>query len=99
MLAFFILGIVFSKIVGMLRGIKVGEVAFGFGDVFAGTFLGLLVGWPLIAGAIVVGLLIFSVFSIVYLGVLIITKRYKAFNNPLPLTPFLILGALVMLVL
>lgn len=99
MLAFFLLGIVFSKIVGALRGKQVGEVAFGFGDVFAGTFLGLLTGWPLIAGGIVVGLLVFSVFSIVYLGVLIVTKRYKAFNNPLPLTPFLILGALVMLVL
>ena len=99
MLGFFLLGIVFSKLVGLLRGKKVGEVAFGFGDVFAGTFLGLLVGWPLIAGAIVIGLLVFSVFSLVYLGALIVTKRYKAFGNPLPLTPFLILGAVVMLVL
>jgi hypothetical protein len=40
MLAFFILGIVFTRLVGLMRGKKVGEVAFGFGDVFAGTFLG-----------------------------------------------------------
>jgi prepilin signal peptidase PulO-like enzyme (type II secretory pathway) len=99
MLAFFLLGALFSRIVGLLRGKKVGEVAFGFGDVFAGTFLGLLTGWPLIAGAIVIGLLVFSAFSIVYLGVLLATKRYRAFGNPLPLTPFLILGAVVMLVL
>jgi hypothetical protein len=47
----------------------------------------------------VIGLLVFSVFSLVYLGALLVTKRYQAFNNPLPLTPFLILGAVVMLVL
>ena len=98
MLSFFILGAVFSRIVGALRGKKVGEVAFGFGDVFAGTFLGLLTGWPLIMGAVTLGLLGFAAFSLVYLGVLLVTKRYRAFGNPLPLTPFLILGAVVMLV-
>jgi hypothetical protein len=99
MLAFFLLGAVFSRIVGALRGRALGEVAFGFGDVFAGTFLGLLTGWPLIAGAIVLGLLSFAVFSVVYLLVLVLTKRYNAFANALPLTPFLILGAVLMLVL
>ena len=99
MLGFFLLGALFSRIVGLLRGRKVGEVAFGFGDVFAGTFLGLLLGWPMIIGAITLGLLGFAAFSIVYLGVLLAMKRYQAFGNALPLAPFLILGALVMLVL
>ena len=99
MLGFFLLGALFSRIVGLLRGRKVGEVAFGFGDVFAGTFLGLLLGWPLIIGAITLGLLGFAAFSLVYLGVLLATKHYEAFGNALPLAPFLILGAVVMLVL
>jgi hypothetical protein len=99
MLGFFFLGAVFSRTVGALRGRKVGEVAFGFGDVFAGTFLGLLTGWPLIIGAITLGLLGFAAFSIVYLGVLLAAKRYRAFGNALPLAPFLILGAIVMLML
>ena len=99
MLGFFLLGALFSRIVGLLRGRKVGEVAFGFGDVFAGTFLGLLLGWPLIIGAITMGLLGFAAFSLVYLGVLLATKHYEAFGNALPLVPFLILGAVVMLVL
>lgn len=99
MLGFFLLGALFSRIVGLLRGRKVGEVAFGFGDVFAGTFLGLLMGWPLIMGAVTLGLLGFAAYSIVYLGVLLVTKRYQAFGNALPLVPFLILGAVVMLVL
>lgn len=99
MLTLFLLGMVFSRIVGALRGRKVGKVAFGFGDVFAGTFLGLLMGWPLIAGAIVIGMLVFAAYSLVYIGVLLATKRYSAFATALPLAPFLILGVVVMLFL
>jgi len=60
MLAFYFLGIVFSKIVGKLRGRQINEVAFGFGDVCAGTFLGLLAGWPWIIGAIIIALISFG---------------------------------------
>ena len=99
MLTLFFMGIIFSKIVGSLRGRKIGKVAFGFGDVFAGTFLGLLMGWPLIAGAVVIGMLVFAVYSLVYIAVLLVTKRYSAFATALPLAPFLILGAVVVLFL
>lgn len=99
MLTLFFLGIVFLKIVGKLRGRNVSQVAFGFGDVFAGAFLGLLTGWPLIAGAIVIGMLTFAVYSLVYIAVLLITKRYSAFATALPLAPFLIIGAVVVLYL
>jgi prepilin signal peptidase PulO-like enzyme (type II secretory pathway) len=99
MLTFFLLGMVFSRVVGALRGRKVGKVAFGFGDVFAGTFLGLLMGWPLIAGAVVIGMLVFAVYSLVYIAVLLATKRYSAFATALPLAPFLILGTVVVLFL
>jgi prepilin signal peptidase PulO-like enzyme (type II secretory pathway) len=96
MLMFYLSGIGFSKILGRLRGKKMTEVAFGFGDVFAGTFLGLLTGWPLIAGAIIIALLSFSAFSILFLFGLLLSKRYRAFANALPFTPFLILGAITM---
>lgn len=99
MLVLFFTGILFSKIVGTLRGRNVSQVAFGFGDVFAGAFLGLLTGWPLIAGAIAVGMLVFAAYSLVYIAVLLVTKRYSAFASALPLAPFLILGAVVMLYL
>ena len=99
MLALFLLGMLFSRVVGALRGRKVGQVAFGFGDVFAGAFLGLLTGWPVILGAIVIGMLAFAVYSLVYIGYLLITKRYSAFATALPLAPFLILGAVVLLLL
>lgn len=99
MLTLFFLGIAFSKIVGKLRGRNVSQVAFGFGDVFAGAFLGLLTGWPLIAGAIVIGMLAFALYSMVYIGVLLVSKRYSAFATALPMAPFLIIGAVVMLYL
>ena len=96
MLFFYVLGILFSLIIGKLRGKKLGEVAFGFGDVTAGTFMGMLTGWPGILGGIILALLIFSVFSILLILVLFITKRYRSFTSAQPFVPFLILGAVIM---
>lgn len=99
MLVFYVLGIIFTALVGKLRGKNISEVAFGFGDVFAGTFLGLLTGWPGIMGAIILALLIFAVFSILLILGLFITKRYRSFTSAQPLVPFLVLGAVIMLYL
>jgi prepilin signal peptidase PulO-like enzyme (type II secretory pathway) len=96
MLFFYVLGIIFSFIIGKLRGTSLSEVAFGFGDVFAGTFLGLLTGWPSILGAIILALLIFVLYSAVLVLVLIIIKKYRAFTSALPFVPFLILGSIIM---
>jgi len=49
MLALFLLGMAFGKVVGILRHKAISEVPFGFGDVVFGTILGLLCGWPAIA--------------------------------------------------
>lgn len=95
-LFFYVIGIVFSCIIGKLQGKNIKEVAFGFGDVTAGTFLGLLAGWPGILGAIILALLIFAGFTILLLLGLILTKRYRAFTNAQPFVPFLILGTIVM---
>ncbi len=93
-LGFFVLGIVFTKFLGKLRGKSVNQVAFGLGDVFAGVFLGFFAGWPAIIGGIIAGILAFSAYSLVFLVVLISSKRYRAFANPQPFTPFLILGVI-----
>lgn len=95
MLVFFLLGLAFSAVVGKLRRREISEVAFGFGDVTTGAILGLLTGWPAIVGAITLGFVSFAFYSIILLLVLILTKRYRAFTNALPFTPFLILGTLV----
>jgi hypothetical protein len=93
MIAFYFLGVVFSKIISKVRHQEIDEVAFGFGDVCIGTILGLLTGWPGILGAIFISMLLFVAFSIIYLILLIILKKYRAFSNTLPFTFFLVLGA------
>jgi hypothetical protein len=96
MLFFYVLGIIFSFIIGRLKGRSLSEVAFGFGDVLAGTFLGLLAGWPGILGGIILALLIFAAFTILLLAGLILTKRYRAFTSAQPFVPFLIAGTIAM---
>ena len=94
MLLFYITGIAFSKIVGKLRHREISEVAFGFGDVMAGTFIGLLAGWPAIVGVIIFAIIAFGVFSFIFIISLLLSKRYHAFAKALPFTPFLILGVI-----
>lgn len=94
MLLFYITGIIFSKIIGKLRHREISEVAFGFGDVMAGTFIGLLAGWPAIVGVIIFAIIAFSAFSLILIISLLLSKRYQAFAKALPFTPFLILGVI-----
>ncbi|MEL7625501.1 MAG: A24 family peptidase [Anaerolineaceae bacterium] len=96
MLAFYFLGVVFGKVVGKLRHKAINQVPFGFGDVVFGTILGLLSGWPAIAVGLILGLLLFSAYSFLWMISLIFTKRYQSFNNAQALTPFLILGTIIL---
>jgi len=96
MLALFFLGMGFGKVVGIIRHKAINEVPFGFGDVVFGTILGLLCGWPSIAAGLFLGILIFSAYSVLWLISLILTKRYKSFSNAQALTPFLILGSIIL---
>ena len=96
MLALFLLGMGFGKVVGILRHKAISEVPFGFGDVVFGTILGLLCGWPAIAAGLLLGILLFSAYSVVWLISLVLTKRYKSFSNAQALTPFLILGSIIL---
>ena len=93
MLAFYFIGLAFSKIIGALRHQAIDEVVFGFGDVCLGLNLGLLTGWPLIIGAITIAILAFEAFTFIFFIVLLLSRKYRAFSSALPFTPFLILGA------
>jgi len=93
---FYLLGIAYVKIAGKLRHQVIDEVAFGFGDVFAGTFLGLLLGWPSVFGAIIIAIFTFGPYSLIYIVTLLISKRYNAFSTALAFTPFLVLGTIVL---
>jgi leader peptidase (prepilin peptidase) / N-methyltransferase len=93
MLFFYYFGILFNKILGKIRNQTIDEVALGFGDVYVCTFLGLLTGWPLIVGTILLGILASGVFSIIYLVFKVLSRKYEAFTA-IPYAPFLILGAI-----
>jgi len=96
MLALFLLGMAFGKIVGIIRHKAINEVPFGFGDVVFGMILGLLSGWPAIAAGLLLGIVIFSAYSLLWLISLVLTKRYESFSNAQALTPFLILGTIIL---
>lgn len=93
MLLIYYFGIFFSKGLGKLRKEENTEAGMGFGDVYAGAFLGLFTGWPFVIGMIIMAIVASGLFSFVYLIIKSIRKDYKVFST-IPYTPFLILGAI-----
>ena len=94
MIGLYYFGILFSKIMSKIRKQEIEEIALGFGDVYVSTFLGLLIGWPSIISAIIMAVLLSGGFSILYLAILSLLKKYKSFSA-IPYTPFLIIGAIL----
>ncbi len=93
-LGLYLLGGVFARLMSRMRGQQLEEVAFGFGDVTLAGLIGLAVGWPGVIVALFIGILAGGVFSLGYLLTMFLRRRYQAFM-PIPYSPFLILGALV----
>ena len=93
MLVIYYFGIFFSKGLGKIRKEDKTEEGMGFGDVYAGAFLGLFTGWPFVIGMILMAIVVSGLFSFIYLIVKSIRKDYKMFST-IPYTPFLILGAI-----
>ncbi len=86
------LGVLLIKLINRLRKQPVNDVALGYGDVYLSGVLGLMLGWPLILYGLVVAVLIGGVVSLIYLLVMLVTRKYQAFAA-LPYGPFLVLGA------
>lgn len=96
-LGLFLLGGLFARLICRVRGQTLDEVAFGFGDVTLAGVIGLAVGFPGIVVALTLGVLAGGVFSLGYLLFMIARGRYVAFT-PIPYSPFLALGALVVFI-
>ncbi len=79
-----------------VRGQPLEEVAFGSGDVNLAGVVGLAVGWPGVVLALLVTIVPAGLFSLIYLGTLMLRGRYKPYAMAFPYGPFLILGALVL---
>jgi leader peptidase (prepilin peptidase)/N-methyltransferase len=89
----YLLGGLFARLVWRLRNQPIEEVAFGFGDVVLAGVIGLAVGYSGIILALVLGVLAGGIFSLGYLLVMVLRRRYQAFV-PIPYSPFLILGGM-----
>ena len=96
MMALYYLGILFNKLMGRFRGQEIDEVALGFGDVYVGAFLGFFTGWPLIISVLFFAIIASGVFSLFYILVMLLLRRYRTFSA-IPYTPFLILASIAML--
>ena len=93
---FYVFGWLFAKAVGKLRGQPLSEVAFGWGDVNLGGFIGLAVGWPGVTFALLIGVFAGGLGGAFYLAVMRLRGKASAFMA-MPYGPFLALGGLVML--
>ncbi|MEW5829047.1 MAG: A24 family peptidase [Chloroflexota bacterium] len=88
-------GQLFSKQMSKRRGEQI-EDALGFGDVTLSGVLGLFLGWPLIVAGLI-GSILFGGFITLFIVIgMLVTKRYQAFTA-IPYAPFLIVGALYIL--
>ena len=93
---FYLFGRVFSRVAGRLRGEELSEVAFGWGDVNFGLFIGLAVGWPSVMFALFIAVLAGGLAG----ALLLVFTRLRGHNAAflaMPYGPFLALGALTML--
>lgn len=77
------------------------EEALGGGDVYLAGVLGLMLGWPFIARALVLGILLGGLFSLVFLGALVLRRGYSsgALMTFIPYGPYFIISAFYLLFL
>lgn len=97
MLAFYVFGFLFIKVAGKLMNKTTDEEALGFGDVALSAVLGLLLGWPGIAGNLILATLLGGAFSVLFIVFLLVTRRYQAFMA-IPYGPFLVIAGVLMLI-
>ena len=77
------------------------EEALGGGDVYLAAVLGLMLGWPFIFQALLLGVLLGGLISIIFLLALVIRRQYssEALMTFIPYGPYFILSAFYLLFL
>ena len=97
-LLFYWFGIFFVRVVNRNRRNKINTVAFGFGDVRLGGFLGALVGFPAIFYALIYAVLLGGVGALVAILLGTLQRgRYSAFTA-IPYGPYLVISGWAFLV-
>ena len=91
-LGMYLLGHLFVRTVERRRGQKIGEIAFGFGDVTLTTFIGLVVGFPNVVFALLLGIVLGGIGGAAYWLVKAVIRRDYSPFTAIPYGPFLIAG-------
>lgn len=96
MFALYWMGIGFNHVLEKIRNIEIDEVALGYGDVTLSGVLGLVLGFPGIAYALLMAILLGGMFAGVMLVMGKIQNKYQSFTA-MPYAPFLLIGASILL--
>jgi leader peptidase (prepilin peptidase)/N-methyltransferase len=77
------------------------EETLGGGDVYLAGVLGLMLGWPFILRALLLGILLGGLISFLFIAALLVRRRYssEALMTFIPYGPYFIIGAFYMLFL
>jgi len=75
------------------RQTDLNEAAMGFGDVLLGALIGLMLGFPEIIQSLTITIIVAGLFSLGYMLVLLLTRRYRL-GTAFPYGPFMIIGAI-----
>jgi leader peptidase (prepilin peptidase)/N-methyltransferase len=85
-----LVGFAVYLVISLVGKVAYGPGAMGMGDVKLATFIGLIVGFPLIISAIVAAIL-----SAGLTGLVLLVTRLRGRRDPIPYAPFLIAGTAV----
>jgi leader peptidase (prepilin peptidase)/N-methyltransferase len=92
-------GVLFIRVVSKARGKDLNTVAFGFGDVRLGAFIGLVLGFPLVFQAVLLAVFLGGLVGSLYWFVrAVVLRRYSPFTA-IPYGPFLVAGAMTLMFL
>jgi len=90
-------GYLFTYVLGRLRGEKITEIAFGYGDVMLAMLSGLMLGWRALIFAMFVTVFAGAFGAIIYLvSRRLLGQRYSAYTA-LPYGPYIVLGTIMLL--
>ncbi len=93
----YLFGIVFVKGMSRARGKDINTVAFGFGDVRLGGFMGLILGFPDVFQALFIAILLGGVAGLLYWLVrALVLRRYSLFTA-IPYGPYLVIGTFLVM--
>ena len=90
----YLLGVLFVKVMSRMRGKPVNAVAFGYGDVRLGGFIGLVIGFPGVLSALFIAILLGGLAGLLYWFVAAVIRRRYSLFTAIPYGPFLVIGAM-----